>query len=514
MEQTKLMIWLWLPALFVPTLRAQDADKLVFPDPSHEIWIVRSSPGHSTLPSGTRLPESDPLAAKILDELRLPFHHSVIKLSQCSRNLAGRKDGPNVLYLSANEGGFPRHGLALNDGNKTVEFPDLNYVDLVLDEMRLGEGDLSIYSHELGHVMMFNVWEHFPERESVKQHVSMGITDYAMAFSEGWGEHFQRLAYDAIPRYQEIFRDGFNYQRATRTLWHSQIDEELRIDGVLRNVYIWQKMLPAAGLNVSDLEQSILLEHTSPIFDGTRLKNAQQMLACEGVLATLFYRINTDPVLRGNYAAPSFYERFLLSRIPAGIKPQDIFTPYENVMLKNFWVWHLLNVKTGDGKVIFVEFLKEWAAAFPQDKNEIWGIFLATTAGQTVSRELGQAYEQAALAGMIGDYQKFSRSAAEYKKALAEWTAKVLSGAAAVDARIGPELWITNKNFLVRTTLWNAEEKMPLRVNLNTCSACDLVTFPGITADKAAKIVAARYKAGFFRSLDEAKAAGFEPGKL
>jgi hypothetical protein len=128
-----------------------------------------------------------------------------------------------------------------------------------------------------------------------------------------------------------------------------------------------------------------------------------------------------------------------------------------------------------------------------------------------VSRELGRAYEQTAFAGMIGDYQKFSWSAAEYKKALAEWTAKVLSGEAAIDACVGPELWVTNKNFFVRTTLWNAEEKKPLRINLNTCSAGDLVTFPGITADIAAKIIAARDKAGFFRSLDEAKAAGFDP---
>jgi hypothetical protein len=512
MKHPKLMLFLGLLAPVLPVLGVQDADKLVFPDPAHEIWIVRSSPANSTLPAGTRLPESDPLAAKILAELRLPFHHSVIKLSQCSRNLAGRNKGPNVLYLSGNEGGFPRHGLALRNGNQTIEFPDLNYVDLVLDDKAVAAGDLSIYSHELGHVMMFNIWEHFPERESVKQHVSMGVTDRALAFLEGWGEHFQRLAYDAIPRYQIAFRDGFDFKKSTRSLWHSLVDEELRIDGVLRNDYIWQKMTPAAGPEALNLEQSILLEHTSPIFDRTRLKNAQQMLACEGILATLFYRLDTSPVLRDHYAAPSFYERFLLSPIPAGQKANDIFTPFENVMLKNFWVWHRLNEKAAGGTAIILEFLKEWAESFPQDKDEIWGIFLATTAGQTVSRELGRVFEETALYGMIGDYQRYTQSAGAYKKALAEWTAKVLTGTAAVDACVGPEIWVTNKNFLVRTTLWSEEGKKPLRIDLNTCSAFDLMTFPGLTAEKAATIIAAREKSGFFRSLDDARRRGFDPG--
>ncbi|MGD0782046.1 MAG: helix-hairpin-helix domain-containing protein [Candidatus Aminicenantales bacterium] len=183
-------------------------------------------------------------------------------------------------------------------------------------------------------------------------------------------------------------------------------------------------------------------------------------------------------------------------------------------MLKNFWVWHRLDGKDESGKTIALEFLKEWVAAFPQDKEEIWGIFLATTAGQTVSRELGRSFEETAFQGMIGDYQKYSQSAAGFKKALAEWTAKVVAGTAAVDACVGPEIWITNKNYPIRTTLWSEEGKKPLRVNLNTCSALDLMTFPGLTAEKAAKTIAAREKAGFFRTLDDARRGGFDPGTL
>jgi DNA uptake protein ComE-like DNA-binding protein len=39
------------------------------------------------------------------------------------------------------------------------------------------------------------------------------------------------------------------------------------------------------------------------------------------------------------------------------------------------------------------------------------------------------------------------------------------------------------------------------------------MTFPGIDPDRARKIIDAREKLGFFRSLDEAKKSGFDPGQ-
>lgn len=503
--------WFFIfPQLALP---AQDANRLIFPDPKEEICIVRSSPAKAGLPAGIRLSPSDPFALKVLAELGLPFHHSVIKLNQCSRNFSNRKTGPNVLYLSENEGGFPRHGLALLEGKEIREYPDLNYVDLVLDEKRLAEGELSIYSHELGHVMMMNIWEKFPERESVKQHVSMGITDYSVAFSEGWGEHFQRLAYDEIPMYQKNFRDGFDYKRSVRSLWHSLVDEELRIDGVLQNIYVWQKVMPTADLSSFTPEQLVLLEHTSPLFSRTRLRNGQQMLSCEGVLATLFYRLNSDPALRNNYVDSKFYERFLLSPIPAGLKPQDIFSPFENVFLKNFWIWSRIKDRVGQGSVLVLEFLTEWSRSFPEDRAEVWKVFVSTTVGKTLSDEPGRLFEQAALFGMIGDYEGYLQAAAGAKKSLAEWTDRALSRTAGLDANLGPEIWVENKDFLIRTTLWSEEEKKPLRINLNTCSRYDLMTFPGIDLEKAGKIIEARDKLGFFRSLEGAKKSGFDPAR-
>jgi hypothetical protein len=418
------------------------SDGLIFPDPAQEIWIVKQIPGGGDLPLGRRLPESDPLAAKIMAELRLPFHHSVIRLSQCSRNLAQRQPGPNVLFLSGNEGGFPRHGLAVQEGKEVREYPDLNYVDLVLDEDRLAGGGLSIYSHELGHVMMMNVGPGLPETRSVKQHVSMGVTDESTAFNEGWGEHFQRLAYDAVPAYARAFVDGFDYRRGVRGLWHSNVDEELRLNGVVENLYIWQKALPVDDPSRFSPEELVLLEHTSPLFDRTRLKNGRQMLACEGVLATLFFRIDTSPVIQNNYAAAPFYEPFLLAPFPRSGKPQDIFTPFENALLKNLWVWSLMKrrLAAGPEKPPLLVFLEEWGRAFPQDRDELLRIFLATTAGRTASTEPGRLLETASLAGIVGDYARFMPAASNYAKSLADLTAKAISGATELGAALPRDL--------------------------------------------------------------------------
>lgn len=98
---------------------------------------------------------------------------------------------------------------------------------------------------------------------------------------------------------------------------------------------------------------------------------------------------------------------------------------------------------------------------------------------------------------------------ADYSKALSALTADVLSGKLDLAAALGPEIWVENKDFTIRTVLWSAEDKSPLRINLNTCSRGELMTFPGITAAKAREILAARDKAGFFASMDAARRAGF-----
>jgi hypothetical protein len=192
----------------------ENAEHLIFPNPEEKICFVKATGKSETLLIGEKLTQDNVLVKEIAKQLNFPFHQSVIKLSQCARNLASNIKGPNVLFLSQTEGGFPRRGLILKKGDKTDNYPGLYYVDLVLDEQRVARGELDIYSHELGHVMMLNIMaDEIPDSRSTKQHVSMGITDYSVAFFEGWGIHFQRLAHDNVAFYRKTYQNSLEYSR-------------------------------------------------------------------------------------------------------------------------------------------------------------------------------------------------------------------------------------------------------------------------------------------------------------
>jgi len=510
----------WTPALLVFYVLffslffsspQDEKDALIFPDPKEKICLVRAAGRDGDILMGKKLGKDDPLAKKILEQLEFPYHRSVIKLSQCARNLAADAKGPNVLFLSETEGGFPRQGLVLKQKGKLEKYPALYYVDLVLDEQRVAQGELDIYSHELGHVMMLNIMgDEIPDGRSTKQHVSMGITDYTTAFFEGWGIHFQRLAFDEVPFCQDTYAASLDYSRNFARAWHSNIDQGLRLNGVLENSYIHRKLLPESDISSLDLEELILLEHTSPLFDRTRLRNAQQMLSSEGVLATLFYRINTNKVLQNNFRENAFYDRFLLRAIPAGTTPREIFTPLENVFLKNFHVWEKIKGRLNPESVIPIEFIQEWERSFPEDREEILKLFVMTTVGKTLTQELGKTYEAMSYHGLIGDYQNYRRLAEKFRDEASTLVQNTLKGEAKLEANVGPQIWVENKDFLIRTTLWSPENKKPLSINLNTASKYDLASFPKIGLDKAKELIKKRDELGYFTSLEQAKKLGFQ----
>lgn len=511
MKKAKFLLIIAIVLLTNNSFAQNPFDYLIFQDTTNRIILVSSVENiNSKFLSGKQMDANNPFALKVFQELNSPYHQTVIRLNQCSRNLSANTDGPNVLYISENEGGFPRHGLAIQEEKGVLEYPNLNYVDLVVWEDKFEYGAIDIYSHELGHVMMNNIFDSFPEYKTRKQHVSMGITDFNMAFYEGWGEHFQRLAFDNVPLYQNGFYRLFDYDR-TNKLWHSNIDKDLRIEAVLKNEYIYEKLLPSnVSIDSLSMEEIILTEHTSTIFDFSKLKNAQQMLSCEGVLATLFYRINTNEILQNNYQGKEFYNHFLLSPIPDGAEPKDIFSPFENVILKNFWVWQEIKDKDFNLHNITIEFIKEWCNSFPEDKNELVKLFIATTIGKTINNELGDIYEKMVWYGNIGDYKLFNIYSKNYIQKFIELKKDVLSDILLLERNIGSELWVENSSVNVRTTLWDENNKIPLYININSASVYEIASFWNMDLSKAKLFIKKRDEIGYFKSFEEADIFGYK----
>ena len=509
--------------MFLSTMRfifaaPNDYSRLIYPNPNQKVCLVRAIESvNKNMLAGKIIETTDPLHEMIMKDMNLPFHQSLMKLNQCSRNISGNSEGPNVLFISDDEGGFPRTGLELmnSSGRRTV-FPVLNYVDLVLDIERVEQGEMYIFSHELGHVMMNNIMPGFmrkaKERMTSKQHVSMGVTDYFTAFFEGWAIHFECSANDN-EKYKRNMDDQYKYDRILSALWHSTIDRELRITGVKQNKFIHQKLMPQV-LHEKDMtiEDMILLEHTSPVFDLTEVRNGQQMMSSEGVLASLFYHITSNKAIQAHYREAEFYKAFLLQPLPKEISPEDIFSPYENVVLKNFYVWHLMKKNPHfNEKPVFTKFIKVWCESFPEDKIILLEIFINLTAGMTITPELGEVYENTAQTGVVGKYSLFMEMMKKYRAGMESVFHKVSENMDLLDANVGPELWIKNKKFQIRRSLWAADIKTNLNVNINTASVYDLVSFPGMAIARAKEVIKKRREFGYFRSLAEARKAGWNP---
>lgn len=468
----------------------------VFKNQREKISIVKGKGHYNHMPFGDEISESNLLYDEIIRELNFDFHQCVIRLNQCSRNFIKDTDGCNVLYLSDTDGGYPRKGVAVQTNDEIKEYPNLRYVDLMINEKNVKQGKLSIFSHELGHVMMENIWPSFPVGKSVKPHASMAVTDYFLAFYEGFGEHFQRLVYDNVAYYNKLQREQEGFKDDISKLWHSKTDKDLRLTAVLNNQYIHKKLLPSLDTSSMEIQELIVLEHLSPIFDRIKLKNAQEMLSCEGVIATLFYRINTNKDIRYNYACKDFYNNFLIDKIPDDTDIRDIFNPFENVILKNFYVWSKLKDKINDDSIIFIHFIEEWINCFPEDRGVLIKIFISTTIGKTITNNLAKLYEKTAYYGLIGDMKNYLESSNSYNALLDSICEQAIGGKINLRQNIGEEFWIINKNFKMKPWMY-IEEEVPLTVNVNTASIYELCSFKQIPYNLAVQLVKKRDEQGY-----------------
>jgi hypothetical protein len=124
------------------------------------------------------------------------------------------------------------------------------------------------------------LFPNLPSGYSRTPHMSFNVTDYPTAFDEGFATHFQavvrRLTHNTTLHDEDL---GLTFKPLV-PYWLSNLDRAARTDGVRRNWFV-QLQAPQGA------------EHStqrSTLFDVERLKNGNQMLASEGVVATLFYR--------------------------------------------------------------------------------------------------------------------------------------------------------------------------------------------------------------------------------
>jgi len=449
------------------------------------------------------------LVGDIRQELETSFAQQALRLDRFARNLilAKRREAhladneeplsaPMYLLLSDEDGGLARFGFWLQDASGKRRLVMAGYIDLVVDD-RCSPGCLSIFPHELGHLILQAVAGTFHDGPSRKMHQGMTVTDYPTAFDEGYAEHFEALISDS-PAAKRSGGDAIatNFDN----LWLSAVDGRLRTEGAHRNVFIHRKPLPEIALeDKPDLYRLFLDGETSTAFLPTALKNGQQMMASEGVISTLFYRIVNDEQLRNHYREASFYQPFLQADVD---HPEKTISPYENVNLKLFAaMMELRGLKSDQPPMI--RLLEHYAKLFPDEARRIYLDFIVTTWGATTSQQAASELVRRAADGARGDRIAFQQ---DVTSGLGQAITDATAGRRALDANVGPELWLVNSQFEIASPVWKTDRHLPLTINLNTATESELMTIPGIDLSVARKIVQARSKQGFFRSIDDLNA--------
>ena len=110
----------------------------------------------------------------------------------------------------------------------------------------------------------------------------------------------------------------------------------------------------------------------------------------------------------------------------------------ENVFLKNFYVWDKIKERLTPESTIFIEFINQWYKSYPEDKQEILKLFVITTVGKTATNDLGKIYEAMWYHGMIGDYQKFRKLAAQALDEASSLIQRISAEEIRLDANVEP----------------------------------------------------------------------------
>jgi hypothetical protein len=443
---------------------------------------------------------------------------------------------PTYLFLGGN-GGYAELGFWLEDAQgQLIDKRTTSYVGgLFIDEGHFG-GFEQIFPHELGHAILQELagWQQMVLAAQVHQ-VTM-VTDYFYAFNEGWGEHFQAVAVDHTANVElqalretplPVGEQG-PYARLARELkgrcllcpaklslllWFNQRENHLRYAGVKSNLFAYQPAIPEVLVRRDDPHAALLYQAVVPPDSSATFKNGPQMLASEGLIAALFYRLINDPRLQQTYREPAFYESFL----PPGhdvdwsqTSPGELFSPMENVYLKLFRVFARHVRLDGDlfGESPTIQMVKGYAMDYPDEAETLYDVFLEITQGITVEPHALQVAQ---------DWAAGRLTTVEHQEYLRNLRQRLLADQVKVDSALEPQIWLRNPDAQVGFGVMDVYGSLPrpYHFNLNAATVVDLGTVPGINAQLARKIVQVRDERGGFNTLEDlADIPGVTPERL
>jgi len=428
--------------------------------------LERAAPGGGMAPVVERV-SSGALFDQLQREAHEGFTASMLALDERAQRASGQaRVRPTWLYLSQEDGGFPRSGFWLQDAG-ALRYVAEPFVDLIVDADSVDKGDFEeIFAHELGHVLLRRLLPRLPEGYSRTPHASLSITDRPTAFDEGFATHFQGLARHLTRNERLRLEDHGLTSKPFLSYWASNLDRTARIDGVRRNVFVQsQLVLPGEG-------DAITLRDHSTLFDTARLKSGDQMMASEGVVATVFYRW----LVPGDTDTAALVERY-----------GRLFTALADLNRK----------RLEPDSPVLVRVLQAYAAEYPQESASLMKLFLETTYAATVDPAIARQTEALAAVGRVGG-MNVGAYVTQLKAARAVLAMSMETTTPdRLDAALSTPIWL----FEAASGDASDAYRDGLAVDVNTAEREGLSALPGIDVATADRIIEERRVHGPYASL-------------
>lgn len=475
------------------------------------------------LPLFEIIPDGDTVAAEIAKTIGVGISSVSVRIGDCAKKFmlgeikaGGSSQSAEVflepLYIHLVRGGnMPKRGFYLKKEGGRADKTFAHYIEMPPDPAAFE----AIFAHENGHLIDAYITD-AGIRSAVDRfvHTAPAVSDFQTAFIEGWGEHFETMMVDMTSNagcrnpytFDDVKgREYFSHLQDIASLSH----KSKRYHWVKSNLFAFARAPLSCELETAaggDAIKLYLYNHFNSNYDASSLKNIQQMLSTEGFVATLFYRMVNDGEIGSNYLADrAFYEKFNGGAFEGD--PRDNFTPIENAYLKIIFAKRILfkkyeELKNPEEAMVFADFIKEYAAAFPGDAR-------SALAGYCMNSFFAGAWEDApayyrknycAAHETLLDAGSMQKTFQGTFRRIQETIDKIgTSNVELIDRHAGKPLWIVNDSF----NLGEENEKFFVSININAAEEYELATLSFLTKAQAADIVSRRKNKGFFASVED-----------
>ncbi len=380
------------------------------------------------------------------------------------------EDGPLPFHIVVAPGGnHADRGLAIAGEDGLSELPDMPFV--ILDERPFRYEQT--LAHETGHMVLDLLGAPQVAIDGgYVFHTTPAVTDRWTAFNEGFAIHLETLYMErASETGRRLHYDNRSNQHGAKGHHRFAPLDDLRTLSQTRQRYTAvrdNRFAHPAAYQGDDL----LRHAVAPERDLSRLRNASQLLACEGFGATVFYRL------------------------VAGRSPNRTLDAVAHVPLLQ--ALHAVFADgRGDADHTWLIHTVEELATMQRNARPA---FLDLTRGATISSELVATWPDLHAAALRVDVALYKDLQGAAGETLDAWEAGLESGDVTLFDAVPPEVWATVPAVTVRPQL--IPDEIPLCLDLNAADRAELSAIPGADTAWVDRVLAARLEAPF-TSVDD-----------